>query len=118
VLSLAEPIGQPLFIFFKNFLFIYIMDMIAVSACTPACQKREGIRPHTDGCEPPCGCWELNSGPLVEQPMLLTTEPSLQPSSFVRIILCEHTVTIFRRTRRGHQILLQMAVSHHVVAGN
>jgi hypothetical protein len=35
----------------------------------------------TDGCEPPCGCWELNSGPLEEQSVLLTTEPSLQPSS-------------------------------------
>ena len=33
----------------------------------------------TDGCEPPCGCWELNSGPLEEQAMLLTSEPSLQP---------------------------------------
>ena len=32
-----------------------------------------------DGCEPPCGCWELNSGPLEEQPVLLTTEPSPQP---------------------------------------
>jgi hypothetical protein len=31
----------------------------------------------TDGCEPPCGCWELNSGPLEEQMVLLTTEPSL-----------------------------------------
>ena len=34
----------------------------------------------TDGCEPPCRCWELNSEPLEEQPVLLTTEPSLQPS--------------------------------------
>ena len=33
----------------------------------------------TDGCEPPCGCQKLNSGPLEEQAMLLTTEPSLQP---------------------------------------
>jgi len=33
----------------------------------------------TDGCEPPCGCWELNSGPLEEQSVLLTTEPALQP---------------------------------------
>jgi hypothetical protein len=33
----------------------------------------------TDGCEPPCGCWELNSGPLEEWSVLLTTEPSLQP---------------------------------------
>jgi hypothetical protein len=31
-----------------------------------------------DGCEPPCGCWDLNSGPLEEQSVLLTTEPSLQ----------------------------------------
>jgi len=33
----------------------------------------------TDGCEPPCGCWELNPGPLEEQPVLLTDKPSLQP---------------------------------------
>ena len=32
----------------------------------------------TDGCEPPCGCWELNSGPLEKQSVLLTAEPSLQ----------------------------------------
>jgi hypothetical protein len=34
------------------------------------------------GCELPCGCWELNSGPLEEQPMLLTTEPSLPSARF------------------------------------
>jgi hypothetical protein len=31
-----------------------------------------------DCCEPPCGCWDLNSGPLEEQSVLLTTKPSLQ----------------------------------------
>jgi hypothetical protein len=35
--------------------------------------------PITDGREPPCGCWELNSGPLEEQSVFLTAEPSLQP---------------------------------------
>jgi hypothetical protein len=30
----------------------------------------------------------------------------------------EYTVSVFRHTRRGHQIPLQMVVSHHVVAGN
>ena len=35
--------------------------------------------PITDGCEPPCGHWELNSRPLDEQSVLLTTEPSCQP---------------------------------------
>jgi hypothetical protein len=32
--------------------------------------------------------------------------------------VCEYTVALFRHTRRGLQILLQMVVSHHVVAGN
>ena len=31
----------------------------------------------TNGCEPPRGYWESNPGPLEEQPVLLTTEPSL-----------------------------------------
>jgi hypothetical protein len=40
---------------------------------------RRGNRlPITDGCEPPCGFWKLNSGLLEEQSVLLTTEPSLQ----------------------------------------
>uniref|UniRef100_A0A8I5ZQ82 Uncharacterized protein n=1 Tax=Rattus norvegicus TaxID=10116 RepID=A0A8I5ZQ82_RAT len=47
-------------------------------ACMPAGQKRAPDL-IIDGCEPPCGCWELNSGPLEEQTVLLTSEPSLQP---------------------------------------
>ena len=31
------------------------------------------------------GCWELNSGPLQEQQILLTLEPSLSPHSFLKI---------------------------------
>ncbi|EDM00356.1 rCG35761, isoform CRA_a [Rattus norvegicus] len=42
-------------------------------------KKEQGLL--TDGCEPPCGCWELNSGPLEEQSVLLTAEPSLRSSS-------------------------------------
>jgi hypothetical protein len=39
-----------------------------------------------DGCEPPCGCWDLNSGPSEEQSVLITSEPSLQPPSlFLKI---------------------------------
>ena len=44
--------------------------------CMPACQRAPDLI--TDGCGPPCGCWELNSGPWEEQPVLLTTEPSFQ----------------------------------------
>ena len=39
--------------------------------------------PITDGCEPLSGgWWELNSGPLEKQSVLLTAEPSLQPHAF------------------------------------
>ena len=63
--------------FFYIYLFIYYVCSV-LPACVPACEKRA---PNLiiDGCEPPCGCWELNSGPLEEQSVLLTTEPSLQP---------------------------------------
>ena len=33
----------------------------------------------TDGCELPCGSWELHWGPLEELSVFLTSEPSLQP---------------------------------------
>jgi hypothetical protein len=32
--------------------------------------------------------------------------------------ICEYTVAVFRHTRKGHWIPLQMVVSHHVIAGN
>ena len=60
--------------------------MSILSACTPVCQKRTSDS-IIDGCEPSCGCWELNSGPLEEQPVLLTAEPSLspQPEGFLNV---------------------------------
>jgi hypothetical protein len=39
---------------------------------------RRGHQIPLHGCEPPYGCWELNSGPPEEQSVLLTTGPSLQ----------------------------------------
>jgi hypothetical protein len=50
------------------------MYMGILPPCTFAHQKKasESI---TDGCDPPNGCWELNSGPLE---VLLNTETSLQ----------------------------------------
>jgi len=54
------------------------MSTLLLSSDTP----EEGASdPITDGCEPPCGYWELNSGPLEEQSVLLTAEPSLQSQS-------------------------------------
>lgn len=45
----------------------------------PESQKR-APDPITDGCESPCGCWELSLGPLKKQSVLLTTELSPQPN--------------------------------------
>ena len=45
------------------------------------------LDPITDGCEPPCGSWGLNSGPLEEQPVLLMAELSLQPKMEV-VLIC------------------------------
>jgi len=56
---------------------IYLCIRVYCS-CLQAHQKRASDS-LTDGCEPPCGCWELNSGPLEEQSVLLTTKSSLQP---------------------------------------
>lgn len=38
--------------------------------------SRTGV---ADGCKPPYECWELKPGPLQEQYMLITMEPSLPP---------------------------------------
>ena len=43
---------------------------------------------------------------------------SLLKDVFVFFYVREYTVSLFRHTRRGHQISLQMVVSHHVAAGN
>ena len=41
-------------------------------------QQKRASDPITDGCDPSHGCWELNSGPLEEQSVFLTAEPSHQ----------------------------------------
>ena len=46
-------------------------------ACMLAYQKRAS-NSIIGGCEPPCGCWELNLGSLEEQPVLLAGEIFLQ----------------------------------------
>jgi hypothetical protein len=68
-------------------------------------------------------------GPLQEQRTLFAPEAWLwslptPPLTFFFVLrfylfcIYEYTVAVFRRTRKGHQIPLQMVVSHHVVAGN
>ena len=59
----------------EQYFIYYIYNMYA-------CRPEEVIR-----CGPTRGCWELNSGPLEEQSVLLTAEPSLQPFLFINLLL-------------------------------
>jgi hypothetical protein len=53
------------------------------------CRKRGHQIPFIDVCEPPCGSWDLNSGPLVEQSVLIAVEPSHQPLFFCFMYLLD-----------------------------
>lgn len=66
-----------------------------MSACLPAHLKRT-LDLITSGCELLCECWELNSGPLKERPVLLTAEQSLKPQTtfFFILFFCKQLLVI------------------------
>ena len=120
----AEARGQPqpffsgaiypgfclfVFVFFKDLFYLFYVS----SCCCLQTHQKRGLDPVTDGCKPPCGCWELNSGPLEEQSVFLTAEPSLQPYFCVCACVCvlsENTHVIsptfqnFRYCRLNHSL--------------
>jgi hypothetical protein len=81
VLGLKACAATPGYRFFFFLRFIYYVYNVLYTGCLPAHQKM--VPDLIDGCEPPYGYWELNSGPLEEQSVLLTSEPSLQPGLLV-----------------------------------
>jgi hypothetical protein len=48
--------------------------------------------PIADGCEPPCGCWELNSGPLQEQSV--NPSPALKQQFLKSNHVAQHNLKI------------------------
>jgi hypothetical protein len=69
--------GLSWFGFFKsNLLYVHLVFCLHVCLCESVGAPETGV---TKSCDLPCGCWELNLGPLEELPVLSTTEPSLQP---------------------------------------
>lgn len=73
---------------FMRFTFgLCVLVFACMHVCTPStcstyrgpkrAEESSGYRV-TNGGKPPCGCWESKAGPLLEQPLLLTAEPSLQ----------------------------------------
>ena len=80
---ILKVFGNPRFIILepvKCFCFERLFSCIWVHCSCLQTHQKMGLDPIIDGCEPSRGCWELNSGPLDEQSVLLTTELSLQPA--------------------------------------
>jgi hypothetical protein len=82
--SPAEPPLGPYFFFFFLFFFkIYLFIICKVHcSCLQTLQKRLSDLV-MDGCESPCGCWDLNSDLRKSSRVLLPTEPSHQPWSIL-----------------------------------
>ena len=54
---------------------VFLKDLFNICTYTVAVFGHSGRRMSdlvTDSCEPPCGCWDLNSRPLEEQSGALT----------------------------------------------
>ena len=58
------------------FILCAVLLGLHVCLCEDARAPGTGV---TDSRELSLGCWEVNPGPSEEQPVLLTTEPTLQP---------------------------------------
>jgi hypothetical protein len=98
------------YIFFKIYLFYVYEYTVAVFR-----HARRAPDLITDGCEPPCGCWELNSGLLEEQSVLLTAEPSLQlPYNLVFIPRLKLTAKQMGGRRLKHRA--ELAQNHHRIS--
>ena len=61
-----------------------ILNVYGRFGCMQRSQRsEEDARSPETGVTDDYGYWESNLGPLEEQPMLLTAEPSLRPSSYL-----------------------------------
>jgi hypothetical protein len=102
----AQGIFFPLFFFFFFVFFLFISGIffkISYLFYLHWCFSYicEGVRCPgtgvTDSCELPCGCWELNPGPLEDHLVLLVAKPSLQPKNFLmqESVTCNISLTVY-----------------------
>ena len=55
--------GFSVSLFVLRFIYFIYGNTLLLSSDTP---EERALDPIADGCEPPCGCWELNLVPLEE----------------------------------------------------
>jgi hypothetical protein len=92
------------------FFFDFLKNSFTLVFCLLVCPC-EGVRsPGTgiiDSYVLTFGCWDLNLGPLEEQPVLLSAEPSLQPV-FIYLFICYYYFILFYFigfSRQGFSVL-------------
>jgi hypothetical protein len=61
----GNPFEKVSSFFLKIYLFIYLFIICKYTVAVFR-HTRRGRQIITDGCEPSCGCWDLNSGPSEE----------------------------------------------------
>lgn len=90
------------FVFVLPYCFLFLLKIIYMYGCfayTYVCVlcgclvpawARQDVRSRgtivSDGCELPCGGWELKLGPLEEQPVLFISEPSLAHGNVFTVV--------------------------------
>ena len=86
-------------------------------SCLQTHQKRAS-EPITDGCEPPCSCWELNSGSLEEQSVLLTSCWAISPAPLHPLFLRSSLVSfsLWRTHKWGSVMQCRVNQFMHVVS--
>ena len=101
----AKVRGPFSFLFSKIFFIFKVLSIyyLCVHCCCLQTHQKGALDSITDGCEPPCGCWELNSGPLEEQSVLLTTKPLVK-------IICSRSRGVTRQS--GKNVICHHRHSH------
>ena len=108
------------FYIFLIFNSLFYFTLFALVVFLRVCLCEDDRSPGTgvlDSYDLPCGCWELNSSPLEKQPVLLTTEPSLQPWILymnISITLC--FVSIFPRRQIRVEFLVPLYLTSEEIA--
>ena len=85
----------------------FIYFIIWVHCCCLQTHQKRTSDPITDGCEPPCGCWELNSGPLEEQAASALNHWAISPAP---IPIFQAPLFHFRSKMSPKQTLLDFRV--------
>jgi hypothetical protein len=111
-LSVTLVLGDP-----TSFLNFFLVFPARVSLCSPGCPGTHSVD------QAGLKLRNLSASASASQVLGLkacATTLSLSLSLFLKINLFyvyEYTVAVFRHTRRGHQIPLQMIMRYHVIAG-